>query len=72
MIIGLKSETFDELFPYKAMLSFNDNEDFNEVIEYYESHPEEYQEIIDKNYEYVINNHSWGNRVNQILEIINK
>lgn len=72
MIIGLKSETFDELFPYKAMLSFNDNEDFNEVIEYYESHPEEYQEIIDKNYEYVINNHSWGDRVKQILEIINK
>ena len=70
--IGMKSETFDELFPYKAMISFNDGEDFNEQIEYYEAHPEEYQQIIDKNYDYVMKNHSWGNRIQQILEIVNK
>ena len=70
--IGMKPETFDELFPYKAMISFNDGEDFNEQIEYYESHPEEYEAIINKNYEYVRKNHSWENRVKQILEIINQ
>ena len=72
MLIGMKSETFDELFPYKAMISFNNGEDFDEQIEYYESHPEEYEMIVNKNYEYVQKNHSWGNRVEQILEIINQ
>ena len=70
--IGMKSETFDELFPYKAMISFNDGEDFEEEIGYYESHPEEYEAIVEKNYDYVTKNHSWGNRVKQILEIINE
>ncbi len=72
MLVGMKSETFDELFPYKAMISFNDGEDFDTQIEYYESHPEEYDAIVEKNYEYVMKNHSWGNRVRQILEIINQ
>ena len=72
MLIGMKSETFDELFPYKAMISFNEGEDFDEQVEYYESHPEEYEEIVEKNYEYVTKNHSWGNRVRQILEIIGR
>lgn len=72
MLVGMKSETFDELFPYKAMISFNDGEDFDEQIEYYESHPEEYEQIVNNNYEYVQKNHSWGNRVKQILEIINR
>ena len=71
MPIGMKSDTFDELFPYKAMISFNNNEDFEKEIEYYESHPEKYNEIIEKNYEYVMNNHTWGNRINQMLDIIN-
>ncbi len=71
MIIGMKPDTFDELFPYKAMISFNDDEDFNESIDYYENHREEYDEILDKNYDYVMNHHTWGNRIRQILEIIN-
>jgi|GEM_PF-6350086 len=71
MPIGMKPETFDELFPYKAMISFNENEDFAEQIDYYENHPEEYEAIVEKNYEYVMAHHSWGNRVRQILDIIN-
>ena len=71
MLVGMKSDTFDELFPYKAMISFNNGEDFDQEIEYYESHPEEYDEIVNKNYEYVQKHHSWGNRVRQILDIIN-
>ena len=53
------------------MISFNNGEDFDQEIEYYESHPEEYDEIVNKNYEYVQKHHSWGNRVRQILDIIN-
>jgi len=71
MLLGMKSYSFDELFPYKAMISFNDGEDFDEQIEYYESHPEEYEAIVNKNYDYIMKHHTWGNRVNQILEIIN-
>ncbi|MBR4470687.1 MAG: glycosyltransferase [Erysipelotrichaceae bacterium] len=71
MLVGMKSDTFDELFPYKAMISFNDGEDFEEQIDYYETHPEEYGAIVNKNYEYIMEHHSWGNRVKQILEIIN-
>ena len=71
MLIGMKPETFDELFPYKAMISFNDGEDFEEQIDYYENHQDEYYEMINKNYEYIMKHHSWGNRVKQILEIIN-
>ena len=72
MLIGMKPETFDELFPYKAMISFNDGEDFEEQIDYYENHQDEYNDIVNKNYEYILKHHSWGNRVKQILEIINK
>ena len=72
MIIGMKPETFDELFPYKAMISFNNGEDFENEIDYYESHPEKYNQIIEKNYDCVIKNHSWANRMKQILEIINQ
>lgn len=71
MLLGMKSSSFDELFPYKAMVSFNDGEDFDEQIDYYESHPEEYEAIVNRNYEYIMENHTWGNRVKQILEIIN-
>ncbi len=71
MIIGMKPDTFDELFPYKAMISFNNNEDFNEAIDYYENHRDEYNEILDKNYDYVMEHHTWGNRIHQILDIIN-
>ena len=71
MLLGMKSSSFDELFPYKAMISFNDGEDFDKEIEYYETHPEEYNAIVDRNYEYIMKHHTWGNRVEQILEIIN-
>lgn len=72
MLIGMKSETFDELFPYKAMISFNDGEDFETQIDYYENHPEEYEKMVNKNYEYCQKNHSWANRIRQILEIIER
>ena len=71
MLIGMKSETMDELFPYKAMISFNDGEDFEQQIDYYENHQDEYNEIVNRNYEYIQEHHSWGNRIKQILDIIN-
>ena len=53
------------------MISFNNDEDFTESIDYYEDHQAEYNEILNKNYDYVMEHHTWGNRIRQILEIIN-
>ena len=71
MIIGMKPDTFDELFPYKAMISFNDGEDFDEQINYYETHQDEYNEMINKNYDYIMKHHTWMDRMDRIIKIIN-
>lgn len=70
LLIGYKpKDTFDELFPYEnAMIEVEGYEDFCNKIDYYLSHPEEYQKIIDHNYEYLMANHRWKNRVRQMVE----
>lgn len=72
MIIGKKPYTFDELFPSDGMLVFKDDlSDFDEQIDALENDQERYDEIVNKNYECLIKNHTWGNRLDQIMEIIN-
>ncbi len=72
MIIGRKPETWDELFPEDAMITFKeDGSDFDEKIDYFENHPEEYQRIVDRNYDYILEHHSWGNRLETIMKTIN-
>ena len=73
LVIGKKPETWSDLFSYDAMITFNeDGSDFDEKIDYYESHPEEYKKLVDKNYEYVLKHHSWGNRLQTIMNAINR
>lgn len=73
MIIGKKPVTIDELFSEDCMLTFNEDlSDFAEVIDKMENNPDKYQEIVDKNYECLMNNHTWRHRAKQILEIINQ
>lgn len=73
MIIGKKPETWDYYFPYEAMITFEDDySDFNEKIDYYEKHPEEYEELVNKNYDYILEHHTWGNRLDIILKAINE
>ena len=70
--IGKKPETWSELFPYDAMITFKDDySDFDEKIDYFEKNPDKYQELVDKNYDYILKHHSWGNRLETIMNAIN-
>ena len=72
MIIGKKPETWSELMPEDAMITFEDDySDFDEKIEFFEKNPDKYQEIVDRNYDYILKHHSWGNRLETILKAIN-
>ena len=52
LIIGFKPDTFDCLFPEDAMVTLKkDGSDFFSIIDFYESHPEEYNRIVNRNYE---------------------
>lgn len=63
MIIGYKPDTFDELFPKDAMIDLNGEEKtFDEVITFWEEHPEEYESVINRNYELVMEYHTWSKR----------
>ena len=54
------------------MITFKDDgSDFDEKIDYYEKNPDKYQELVDKNYDYILEHHSWGNRLETILNAIN-
>lgn len=74
LLIGYKpKDTFDELFPYEnAMIEVEGYEDFRNKIDYYLSNPEEYREIVDRNYEYLIKNHRWKNRVQQMVNALSQ
>ena len=73
LIIGRKPLIFDELFPSDGMIEFNDDfSDFDEKIDAIENDPERYQQIVDKNYECFMNHHTWGHRLDEMMEIINK
>ena len=72
MIIGKKPTVFDELFPSEGMIEFEDNlSDFDERINELENDTEKYQRIINANYECFMNHHTWGHRLESILQIIN-
>lgn len=72
LIIGFKPNTYDLLFPKDSMVELKDDgSNFEEVITYFEKNPDEYQNIVDKNYSYVMENHRWANRYQIILENLN-
>lgn len=73
MIMGKKPVSFDELFPSEGMIEFNeDMSDFNEKIDALENDPSRYKKIVEENYACLMNHHTWGHRLDQIMEIINK
>ena len=72
MIIGKKPVSFDELFSSDGMIEFKEDlSDFDDLIQDLENHKEKYEEIVNKNYECLMKNHTWGNRLDQIMEIVN-
>lgn len=73
LIIGFKPDTFDCLFPEDAMVTLKkDGSDFFSIIDFYESHPEEYNRIVNRNYELLMERHTWSNRLESMIEIIEK
>lgn len=73
LIIGYKPKVFDQLFPYKAMAELNaDASNLEDIVDYYENNPNEYDQLINLNYEYVMTNHTWTKRIAYILDILVK
>lgn len=71
LIIGFKPDTFDKLFPSDSMIEMKiDGSDFKEKINYYLTNPDKYNEIVERNYEYVMKMHRWENRLERIIEIV--
>lgn len=44
-----------------------DERSFEEIIDYYESHPDEYNKIIDRNYQLLFEKCTWTNHLDEIL-----
>lgn len=73
MIIGKKPLVFDELFPENGMIEFNDDlSDFDEKIDKFENNSAKYEQIVNNNYDHFMKHHTWKQRLEQILEIINR
>ena len=73
LIIGKKPLVFDELFPEGGMIEFKEDlSDFDARIDDLEEHKEKYRSIVEKNYEWFLGHHTWGHRLDQIMDIINK
>jgi glycosyltransferase involved in cell wall biosynthesis len=70
LIIGYKPDTFDELFPYEnAMIDLHEN-NLSDVIAYFDENPKEYWNIVNKNYDFVMKNHTWERRLAEIMRRI--
>ena len=44
------------------MIDLENDETLNDVIRFFEEHPEEYQRIVDRNYDLLVKNHTWKER----------
>lgn len=72
LIVGFKPDTFDDIFQGGYMVEVNqDGSDFLSVIDYFEKNPEQYQEIVEKNYKIVMEKNQWTNRAQTVREIMN-
>lgn len=73
LMIGKKPYIFDELFPSDGMIEFKDDlSDFDEKINELENNPEKYYEIVNKNYDCFMKNHTWAHRYDRIMDIIDQ
>ena len=72
LIIGIKpSDSFDELFPYEDAMIEVTEDGFVEKIDELLNDKEKYKEIVDYNYNYVMEHHRWKNRFEQMIEVLN-
>lgn len=73
LLIGYKpKDTFDVLFPQEtAMITVSNYEDFASQIDYYIKNENEYNNIVDLNYDLLILKHTWSNRTAKIIDWLN-
>ena len=71
LIVGIKpADSFDLLFPYQNAMIEVDKDNFDEKIDYYLTHDDEYKNMVCKNYDYVMKNHRWRNRYQDLLQFL--
>ena len=72
LIIGIKpADSFEQLFPIEdAMIEVN-SDNIIEVIDELMNNKDKYWKIVEKNYNYVMENHRWKNRYVQVMKAIN-
>lgn len=71
LCVGIKpTDTFDMLFPYGDAMIEIDDQNFGERIKELINNRERYNQIIEKNYKYVMTHHLWKNRLDMILNNI--
>lgn len=61
LIVGLLPSDMEELFGYNPIVEINMADAGNQLLEVL-AHYEDYQALIEKNYEHVIRHHQWENR----------
>lgn len=72
LIIGYKPDTYDELFLDNSMIELKpDVSDLSDWIKYFSTHTDEYNLIVDRNYDYLMEHHRWKNRFKEMINIIN-
>ncbi|MBQ6334412.1 MAG: glycosyltransferase family 1 protein [Erysipelotrichaceae bacterium] len=72
LIIGKKPLIFDELFPEDGMIEFDEDlKDFDEKIDELENDEGKYWTIVNRNYDHFMKYHTWANRLEKIMAIIN-
>ena len=71
LIIGKKPLIFDEMFGKEGMIEFEEDlSDFDEKIDELERNEDKYTSIVNRNYENFMNHHTWGHRLDAMLEVI--
>lgn len=67
MPAGFKPREFDDIFEEDIfMLEFDSREQFLSDIQYYLDNPDEYWEKVERNYDIVMNNHTWADRASEM------
>lgn len=70
-VISDDVESINSLFEGNVV-TYNDSKDLNEKLEYYLTHETERLTMANEGYEIVIKNHTFDNRVSEILSVIEK
>ncbi len=72
LIVGFKpQDTFDELFPNEnAMIEITDYKSFSKAVNYFLNNKKEYERIVNENYCFLIENHTWDHRANDVVQFI--